>query len=220
MRNPTSTLAQAERAALADSLEQVGPDAPTLCEGWNTHDLAAHLVLRETRPDMITTMLADQFPMLARHAEELTRRFRAQPYEDLIATFRSGPPAFSGFSIPGADRYGNGIEYVIHHEDVLRAQPEPLACSVDPALYASLWWQIAGTCRLFFRHSPVGVLLRTGEGPDALTTVAKPGMPRVVVTASCPDLLLMTSGRLAHANYELSGLDDTVTEFRAWLAGH
>ena len=28
-----------------------GPDEPTLCEGWNTRDLAAHLVLRESRPD-------------------------------------------------------------------------------------------------------------------------------------------------------------------------
>ena len=27
------------------------PDAPTLCEGWKTRDLAAHLVVRERRPD-------------------------------------------------------------------------------------------------------------------------------------------------------------------------
>src|SRR5260370_5678483 len=40
-----------ERAALCALLKETGPDAPTLCEGWRTSDLAAHLVLRERRPD-------------------------------------------------------------------------------------------------------------------------------------------------------------------------
>src|SRR5262249_60545235 len=37
-------------AALCDTLERVGPAAPTLCEGWTTADLAAHLVVRERKP--------------------------------------------------------------------------------------------------------------------------------------------------------------------------
>ena len=41
----------AEREALADALASAGPDAPTLCEGWTAHDLAAHLIAREHRPD-------------------------------------------------------------------------------------------------------------------------------------------------------------------------
>ena len=40
----------AERLALADLMAEVGPDAPTLCGGWTTRDLAAHLLLRERRP--------------------------------------------------------------------------------------------------------------------------------------------------------------------------
>ena len=40
-----------ERRALCELLDETGPDAPTLCEGWTTGDLAAHLVLRERRPD-------------------------------------------------------------------------------------------------------------------------------------------------------------------------
>src|ERR1700731_945378 len=40
-----------ERLALCALLDKTGPDAPTLCEGWTTGDLAAHLVLRERRPD-------------------------------------------------------------------------------------------------------------------------------------------------------------------------
>ena len=37
--------------ALCDLFEEVGPDAPTLCGDWTTRDLAAHLVMRERRPD-------------------------------------------------------------------------------------------------------------------------------------------------------------------------
>ena len=35
-----STFAKRERLLLADLLEAEGPDAPTLCEGWQTRDLA------------------------------------------------------------------------------------------------------------------------------------------------------------------------------------
>ena len=50
---PTSSVpvSQSERAALADLLEQLGPDRPTCCEGWATQDMAAHLVVRDRRPD-------------------------------------------------------------------------------------------------------------------------------------------------------------------------
>ena len=34
-------MSKSERAALADLLEQLGPDQPTCCEGWTTRDLTA-----------------------------------------------------------------------------------------------------------------------------------------------------------------------------------
>ena len=43
-------LQQRERRALCDTLDAVGADAPTMCEGWDAHDLAAHLVVRERDP--------------------------------------------------------------------------------------------------------------------------------------------------------------------------
>ena len=36
-------LAQSERQQLCDLFEEVGPDQDTLCEGWTTAHLAAHL---------------------------------------------------------------------------------------------------------------------------------------------------------------------------------
>jgi hypothetical protein len=47
----TVTYSLDERLALAALLDQTGPDAPTLCAGWQTRDLAAHVMLRERRPD-------------------------------------------------------------------------------------------------------------------------------------------------------------------------
>src|SRR5579859_4160339 len=44
-------LAQQERSTLCDLFVEYGPEAPTLCEGWLAADLAAHLVVRERRPD-------------------------------------------------------------------------------------------------------------------------------------------------------------------------
>ena len=48
-----ASLAARERARLADLLDEVGPDAPTCCEGWTTAHLAAHLVVRDGRPDAL-----------------------------------------------------------------------------------------------------------------------------------------------------------------------
>ena len=43
--------ARTEREALAYLMLELGPDAPTVNEGWTTRDLAAHQLVRERRPD-------------------------------------------------------------------------------------------------------------------------------------------------------------------------
>ncbi|WP_346995752.1 maleylpyruvate isomerase N-terminal domain-containing protein, partial [Dietzia sp. SLG310A2-38A2] len=50
MNSDRRTLAQRERSALVETMRAAGPEAPTLCAGWTTRDLAAHLVVREARP--------------------------------------------------------------------------------------------------------------------------------------------------------------------------
>src|ERR1700753_1453307 len=60
--------AQAERTALCDLFLELGPQAPTLCEGWTTRDLAAHLVVRDRRPDGAIGILV---PRLSGHTEKL-----------------------------------------------------------------------------------------------------------------------------------------------------
>ncbi len=57
-----------ERAALCDTLDKYGPDAPTLCVGWTTLDLAAHLVAREARSDAALGLVV---PPLAGHLQNV-----------------------------------------------------------------------------------------------------------------------------------------------------
>ena len=60
-----------ERSALAQALRDVGPDAPTLCTGWRSRHLAAHVVLRETDP-LVAAGAA--FPPLNARAERAIDR--------------------------------------------------------------------------------------------------------------------------------------------------
>jgi hypothetical protein len=44
---PDLSLDAIEREELCDLMSELGPEAPTLLAPWTTHDLAAHLVIRE-----------------------------------------------------------------------------------------------------------------------------------------------------------------------------
>ena len=120
-------LAESERAALADLLEEVGPDAPTCCAGWTTAHLAAHLVVRDRRPDALPGYGAEEMGAggpLAAWSHHLEDRLReSTPYAEVVQRVRSGPAPWSPFAWPVVSQLVNVTEYAIHHEDVRRAQP-------------------------------------------------------------------------------------------------
>jgi len=145
-----------ERQALCDLLEATGPDAPTLCEGWDTGDLAAHLVLREHRPDAAAGILGGP---LAGHTARVQQRLRERtPFGDLVATIRSGPPRLSPMALPGMDERANAVEFFVHHEDVRRAADgwEPRDLSDGES---DLLWHRLRMARFMLRKAPVGVEL-------------------------------------------------------------
>src|SRR5437764_886442 len=115
------TYSRDERRALCALLDEIGPDAPTLCEGWTTLDLAAHLVLREHRPDAGLGLLGGP---LARYTAHVQSKIAGRvPYARLVQIIRDGPTRFSMFAIPGMDERANLVEYFVHYEDVRRAAP-------------------------------------------------------------------------------------------------
>lgn len=192
-------LARRERLLLADLLEGVGPEAPTLCEGWATADLAAHLVVRERRPDAAGGLVIK--PLGAR-LEKVQAEYRAKPYGELVELFRTGPGTFSPFRIPGADEAANTVEYYVHGEDVRRAQQDWAPRVLDEELSEALWRRLSSMARLQGRRAPGGLVLRR---PDGQTVVARKGTPVVTVTGEPAELVLFASGRQRHAKVETEG---------------
>ena len=194
-----STHAKRERLLLADLLETEGPDAPTLCEGWNTRDLAAHVVVRERRPDAAGGILIKQ---LAARLDRVMAEFTEKPYEELIQLIRTGPPRFSPFSLKQIDEASNAIEFYVHTEDVRRAQPDWVPRELDPVFQDALWSRLERTARLMGRGTPTGLVLRR---PDGQTAVAHRGTPVVTATGEPSELLLFLYGRKNAAEVELEG---------------
>jgi uncharacterized protein (TIGR03085 family) len=207
------TYAHDERAALAALLDETGPDAPTLCQGWQTRDLAAHLVLRERRPDAAAGAVGGP---LAGYTERLLTQYQDRyPYPELIALFRGGPPRLSVFAVPGADEAANTVEYFVHHEDVRRAAPDWTERPLDTGLSEVLWKRLK-IARLLLRAAPTGVVLAREQGDKLDLIVAKSAAPSVTVTGSPAELTLWSMGRARAAHVSLDGPEEAVARLRAW----
>jgi uncharacterized protein (TIGR03085 family) len=203
-------LARAERAELCDLLEKLGPDAPTLCEGWNTRDLAAHLVVRESRPDAALGVLGGP---LGAWTEKVQHDAASQPYEKLVRLVRSGPPIWSYFRLPWVDGQLNTIEYYVHHEDVRRGSGEWTVRNLDPALQDFLWDRLKLAGRGWFGRVKGGVTLVRTDGGGAEHR-AKSGKPMVTLHGTAGELLMIAFGR-GEADVEFDGDADAIADFRA-----
>ncbi|MGW9496489.1 TIGR03085 family metal-binding protein [Streptomyces prasinus] len=204
-----STHAKRERLLLADLLETAGPEAPTLCEGWRARDLAAHVVVRERRPDAAGGMVVKQ---LAPRLERVMAEFTAKPYEELIQLVRTGPPRFSPFNLKQIDELSNVVEFYVHTEDVRRAQPEWTPRELDPVFQDTLWSRLEQTARMMGRGAPTGLVLRR---PDGRTVVAHRGTPVVTVTGEASELVLFLYGRRKVAKVDLEGDADALEKLNA-----
>lgn len=207
--------AAAERAALLDLMASLGPTARTLIAEWSTHDLAAHLVVRERQPWAVPGLV---LPPLRRATAALERRTRQEPYEDLLARLRSGPPVWSpGGALRGPlDGLTDLHEFFVHHEDVRRVQdPAPRALAAD--LDRGLWLRV--------RAMGPGLTARAGrlsftvETPDGRRATLRPLGERVVVRGTPGELLLWLFGRREVADVELVGSDRAVERARTCRLG-
>jgi uncharacterized protein (TIGR03085 family) len=205
-----------ERLALATLLEETGPEAATLCAGWLTRDLAAHLVLRERRPDAAAGVMGGPIaPYTARVQRRYLKRYS---YAELIALFRNGPPRLSPFALPGADEQANTVEYFVHHEDVRRAQPGWQPRAISDAMSDALWRRVKGA-RLFLRRAPVGVELARDGGVGnggAYRVTVKNATPTVTVIGTPAELTMWAMGRISAANVRFDGTGEAVAALRAW----
>jgi uncharacterized protein (TIGR03085 family) len=183
-----------ERAALADLFEELGPDAPTCCAGWTTAHLAAHVVVRDRRPDALPGYGAGEAGIggpLASWSHRLEDQLReSTPYAEVVARVRSGPPGWSPFAWPVLAKPFNTTELAIHHEDVRRAQPGWAPRDLPRRVQDQLW-----TITAFLGRRAAGrrgLVLRRSDAPGVEKRFGAGGR---TVEGEPMELLLWISGR-------------------------
>ncbi|WP_374968910.1 TIGR03085 family metal-binding protein [Terrabacter sp. BE26] len=198
--------AQSERLRLCDELDRLGPDEPTLCEGWRTRDLAAHLVIRERRPDLV---VGGFIPFLAGRVGRQQSAIAHGDFAALVDTFRRGAPGWSPMSRPKIDELANLVEFFVHHEDVRRAQPGWQPRELPAAVQGKLWSSLRRSARLMFRKSATGIVL-IGEGQGRYAAKLPDHHGTVVLRGTPAELVLYAYGRRSVARVELVGDADDI----------
>lgn len=199
-----TTAATRERHAFCDTLAEVGPDARTLCEGWTTRDLAAHVVLRERRPDAALGLLVSR---LGGHTAKVQERIASDDWNALVEQIRGGPPRFSPTRLSTVDRLANTVEFFVHHEDVRRQRGSWDERELHGDLATDLHTALRRGARLLLRKAPAGVVLEP-DGGDPI--VANDAEPKVTVSGPIGEVVMFVYGRQTHAKVTVSGPDDAV----------
>ncbi len=196
-----------ERTALCDLFDNLGPDAPTLLDGWTTRKLAAHLVLRERDPIAAPCLVLPGPP--ARFAERRTTALvERKEFSWLVARLRSGPP-IGFFRLSWVRSFPSLNEFFVHHEDVRRADGRGPRGDLTPALEAALWRNVQRGSRFLSRRV-------RGVGLDIVWTgtrqriTVRTGDPIAELSGLPGELLLYLFGRQAAARVEVSGPPDAV----------
>jgi uncharacterized protein (TIGR03085 family) len=203
----TSDLDLRERHELCDRFDALGPDAPTLCEGWTTADLAAHLVVREREPIGASGILIPALEGFT--AKRMARELERHGYAGTVERVRTGPPF--PMKIPPVRHAVNLVEYFVHHEDVRRANGDgPRTDRGD--LDDELWGLIGRTLRLMLLRARPGVKLVVAR-PGGDEHAAGRG-PAVRMTGTPGELILDLYGRKGVAEITWSGPDDAVAKVR------
>lgn len=201
----SAAVAAAERAALIDLFEEVGPDAPTLCGDWTTADLAAHLVVRDQQLlGAAGIVLPGPFEALTEKRMDAVRR---RGWRRSIDAIRRGPAVWWRL----APASTNVNEFFVHHEDVRRAGDEADPRPADEARDDALWELIAKTGRLMARRSPVGLVART---PDGRTKTLRHDDRSVTMVGPPGEIVLFLNGRKNVAKVELQGDEGAIAELR------
>ena len=153
-----TSFARRERLALCDTALREGPDAPTLCEPWDVKALVCHLLVRERNPVAAAGIAISPLAGVTGHAME---RWGRTDFGVLVERFRS--PWAVPFAIPGVEQVWNTLEFLVHHEDIRRAQPDWAPRSLAEDDEHTLWSQLRVVGRGLARPAGVPVRLEWGS---------------------------------------------------------
>lgn len=193
---------EVERRALVSTLRAVGPNAPTLVDGWSTHDLAAHLAATEQLHGVPTFLgrtlvarrglrLNDTFaPVMALDL----RRCRRRGYDWALQRLeRPIPRVLCARGVLPVSVF----EVFVHHEDVTRAnglrRDGPVA-----DLVPSIEWLLRYHRRL------LGDLAVRVVFPDGTEVGGGREGETVTISGSPAEVMMWLAGRCEAATVSLS----------------
>ncbi|WP_235778373.1 TIGR03085 family metal-binding protein [Sinomonas notoginsengisoli] len=207
------------REVLAETLLAAGPGAPTLCEGWETRHLAAHLYLREHSPRVGLGLLVRSWAKISdRATERLAASHTSRDgYAELVESFRGGPPAFSPLRLGALDEAANLAEFFVHTEDIRRATDRWAPRALDTAYADALWDEVVKRAAFLYRGVDLGIVLVNTSGPRH---VAKRAPVSVAIAGDPGELLLHASGRRAQALVTVEGQPDAIALLDSAEIGH
>lgn len=199
-----TNFARAERLSVAALLRDIGPDAPTLCEGWNTLDLAVHLVIRDRYPAALPANAsgkAGKVEFFAKRTAAREAELKDLPWDKLVGMVAAGPGVLSPMGWTPVDVLTNTGEFYVHHEDIRRARQGWEPRNILPELEGQLW----NVCKPL-AHSP-------SVRKDAPLIVRAPGHGELhvgntddgaaVLEGKPSELVLFLFGRRDHAQVSL-----------------
>jgi uncharacterized protein (TIGR03085 family) len=207
MANSGRSLVGAEREAFCDLVTELGPDAPTLCAGWTAEDLAVHLIVCESRPQAwLAIPIGDRIPRLRPLLDRSVEKLQALAWPDLLLRVRTGP-TWGPTKNEWVRERMLIREFLIHHEDVRRANGMTEPRTDIPELQEVAWQKVPSFAKRMLAVEP-------GHGlqlvhPDGRVHTVRDGRPVVQVTGEPVEQLLHVFGRTV-ARVEVTGATDAL----------
>ena len=187
------SFSSAERAKMVALFHKLGPDAPTLCEGWTTRDLAVHLWVRENRPDAAAGIFVNA---LSGRLEKESRKVAERDFDELVDDWGRGPAAYN--PVRFVDAQQNFVEHFVHHEDIRRANgmgPRDFSAHIKQQMHSYLKL----LAKVALRKSDRPVILQPEGLPRIVAAdthgVAEKGDAVVRVSGEVGELILWSFGR-------------------------
>jgi uncharacterized protein (TIGR03085 family) len=206
------------REVLAETLLAAGPGAATLCEGWRTQELAAHLYLREHSPKVGLGLVIKPWNKVS---EKATARLAAESstpeaFAQLVKKFRAGPPRLCPLSLRAVDHSANRIDFFVHTEDIRRATDRWAPRALDADYSDALWAELVKRAAILYRSVDLGIVL---VNPAGLRHVAKRAPVSVAILGEPGELLMHANGRTGQALVTFEGQPDAVALLQTAVVG-
>ena len=143
--------------------------------------------------------------------ERAMARAARKPFPEMVAKLYD--PGSRPTGCRGVERLTNTLEYLVHHEDLRRAQPDWEPRDLSPADEDELWKLLPGSAKLATRKAAVPIVVRRSDRPGKEATVRRGDDP-VVVTGRPSELVLFFFGRTELRDVSVDGPQEAVSRLQ------